>query len=92
MPHMHSHMPCTPNQPCAAVLLITGYTGYTVYKQNQDNELLSGIPAGFSRCTLSVYDNPPGESSREALARKNGALDETGAACEEQARFGGRCL
>lgn len=55
---------------CAAVLLITGYTGYTVYKQNQDNELLSGIPAGFSRCTLSVFENPPGESSREVLARK----------------------
>lgn len=55
---------------CAAVTLVFGYSGYAIYKRNQDNELLSEIPVGFSRCTLSVYDNPPGEISREALARK----------------------
>lgn len=55
---------------CAAVTLVFGYAGYAIYKRNQDNELLSEIPVGFSRCTLSVYDNPPGEISREALARK----------------------
>ncbi|MNM77807.1 hypothetical protein [Pseudomonas jessenii] len=51
-------------------IAMTAYTGYAAYKQNQDNKLLSGAFAGFSGCALSVYNNPPGEKSREELARK----------------------
>lgn len=54
----------------SVVIAMTAYTSYTAYKQNQDNKLVTGAFAGFTGCALSVYDNPPGEKSREELARK----------------------
>lgn len=55
---------------CAAVLAMSAYTGYAVYKQRLDNEFLSGVPSGYSGCSPYMLDNPPGESAKEALTRK----------------------
>ncbi|MEE4575043.1 hypothetical protein V2L07_19895 [Pseudomonas alliivorans] len=55
---------------CAAILAMTAYTGYAVYKQRLDNELLYGVPSGYSGCAPYMFDNPPGESAKEALTRK----------------------
>ncbi|MNE75920.1 hypothetical protein D3C80_1721210 [compost metagenome] len=55
---------------CAAALATTVYTSYVLYKQRQDNDLLSTAIDGEAGCALFVYDNPPGEGGRAALARK----------------------
>ncbi|MEE4698605.1 hypothetical protein V2K91_25510 [Pseudomonas alliivorans] len=55
---------------CAAILAMSAYTGYAVYKQRLDNEFLYGVPSGYLGCAPYMFDNPPGESTKEALTRK----------------------
>jgi hypothetical protein len=54
----------------AAVVSTTGYTSYNIYKQREDSELLSGLPAGYSACIPYVFYNPPNDISKQTLRRK----------------------
>lgn len=55
---------------CVLVLVMTAYTSYGLYKQRQDNELLSAATGGDIGCSLYVYDNPPSANGKEILTRK----------------------
>lgn len=60
--------------PSLAILMvgILGWGAFVVsdvYKKNKDNEVLLGIPSGYSACSPYIFDNPPG-TPKDALSRK----------------------
>ncbi|MBL0845115.1 hypothetical protein [Pseudomonas mediterranea] len=54
----------------AAAIAMAASTSYTVYKTSKDNELLYGVPSGYSGCTPYFFDNPPDDKTKEILTRK----------------------
>lgn len=61
---------------CATTTSVVAYKLYDNYQKRQDYELLYGEPDGYSGCKVYIFDNQPGQSSRDALIRKINQIEE----------------
>lgn len=55
---------------CVTALAALAYNLYDNHIKSQDYELLYGVPEGYSACRPYIFENQPGEKSRDLLTRK----------------------